>query len=35
MVRREDSIVFEALDEDIASNDIIGKAFPLSFNTLS
>jgi hypothetical protein len=35
MVRREESIIFEALDEDVASNDLIGKANPLSFNSLT
>ena len=35
MVRREESIIFEAYDEDVASNDLIGKAFALSFNNLT
>lgn len=35
MVRREESIIFEALDEDLTSNEMIGKANGLSFNQLT
>ena len=35
MVRQTESIVFEAMDKDNASDDLIGKSNPLTFNSLT
>jgi len=35
MVRKLESIVFEAMDKDIDSDDLIGKSNPLTFNSLT
>jgi hypothetical protein len=34
-VRRTEAIIFEALDEDLTSDDFIGKAIPVSFNSIT
>jgi len=35
LVRKQESIIFEAMDKDIDADDLIGKANPLSFNSLT
>jgi hypothetical protein len=35
MVRKQESIIFEAMDKDLDADDLIGKANPLTFNSLT